>query len=278
MSTDEPQYECSECGTSVSLEDKFCKNCGASLEETTAESAQTSQETTDTLTVPHRDVPVTPFESASSRFKLVTFLFTVCIFLDLVSMVSTYAQIELISGVREGRSVTTEAAEANDSRQHAIGVVQIVILTITSIFFLVWVHRAYRNLSALGATGLKYSTRWAVVGFFVPFLNFVRPFQVMTEIWKASDPIVSVGSSWHGSPSTPIIGQWWASYLASGVIGSFSFSIAKQGATIDTLLTTSWGLLIADMTSVIAALLAINMIKHINTRQELKQISLLTNV
>ena len=41
--------------------------------------------------------------------------------------------------------------------------------------------------TALGANNLKYTPKWAVGCFFVPFLNLVMPYQVVREIWKASN-------------------------------------------------------------------------------------------
>ena len=277
MNTDEFEYECSECGTTVLPQDKVCKNCGANLEEITTSLEQPSQHSPAVSTTSDRLIALPPFESATSRVKWVNLFLIICILFDLVAIVSTYSQIELLSGVKQGHSITIEAAEANDSRQQSIGILQILVFIITSIFFLVWIHRAHHNLPALGATGLKYSPGWAVGGFFVPFLNLVRPFQVMTEIWKASDPAISVGSSWQDGPSSPIIGQWWGAHLASGAIGWFSFRSASEAGTIDSLLNTSWILLIADIATIVAALLAMRMIKAINARQELKYRSLITN-
>ena len=273
MDNDEPEYECSECGKEVLAQDKVCRHCGASLEGGDAPSAQAQQ--TSMVAATDRAIALPPFESAASRVKLVTAFLIVSIALDIVSLFSTYAQIELISGVKHGQTITTEAAKANDNRQQAIGTVQILVYILTSLFFLLWIHRAYKNLSALGATGLKYSPGWAVGGFFVPFLNLVRPFQVVTEIWKASDPSTMAGAAWENSPSSPIIAQWWSGYLASGAIGWLSFNYGKSATTIDSLINVSWVLFFADVVSVIAALLAIRTITVINSRQEVKYVSLM---
>lgn len=273
MDNDEPEYECSECGKEVLAQDKVCGNCGASLEDSDVPSVQAPQPQLITATDHPIDLP--PFESAASRVKLVTAFLIISIALDIVSLFSTYAQIELISDVKHGQTITTEAADTNDSRQQAIGALQVLVYIFTGLFFLMWIHRAYKNLSALGATGLKYSTGWAVGGFFVPFLNLVRPFQVVTEIWKGSDPSSPGGAAWETSPSSPTIAQWWSGYLASAAIGWLSFNYARGATTIDSLINVSWVLFVADVVSVIAALLAIRMITAINSRQEAKYISLM---
>jgi len=75
-------------------------------------------------------------------------------------------------------SITMAEATANDARQRLIGVFEIVLLIGAAVTFLVWFHRVDKNLSALGGRDLKYTPGWAMGGFFVPFLNLVRPSQV----------------------------------------------------------------------------------------------------
>jgi hypothetical protein len=91
-----------------------------------------------------------------------------------------------------------------------------VVLTIP-IAFLMWIHRAYRNLPALMPESLHYSPRWAVGCFFIPILNLFRPYQVMREIWQGSDPsrlghvddsVESVKES-----SAAVVGWWWGLFL-----------------------------------------------------------------
>jgi|SRR6267143_2511070 len=217
-----------------------------------------------------KNTSIPPFRSASSRMKWTTVFLIIDILGALATILSTSAQIQLLSGANQGHTITAAAAQANNFRQQSISGLRILLYPITAVFFFMWIHRAHRNLSALGATGLKYSPGWAVGGFFVPFLNLVRPFQVVTEIWKASDPKVSAGSSWQASPSTAMIGQWWGIYLANAVCGYAVLIFASGTSTVDSLLTASWIIIIATAITMISALLTIRMISAINARQELK--------
>jgi Domain of unknown function (DUF4328) len=58
----------------------------------------------------------------------------------------------------------------------------------TAVGFLVWFHRAYTNLPALGIEPLPYATGWTIGAWLVPLLNLVRPKQIMDTIWRGSDP------------------------------------------------------------------------------------------
>ncbi len=275
MASDEIEYMCSDCGNPVRAQDRVCTNCGAKLEDDDAPSSQVPQP--GVVTASDRAIALPPFESAASLVKLVTVFMIIYFALQIAGLFSILAQIELVSGVKQGRTITMEAARANDFRQLVIGVFQMLAYLPTALFFLMWFHRAYKNLAALGATDLEFSPGWAVGGFFVPVLNLVRPFQVATEIWKASDPSTMAGSAWRSCRSSPIIGQWWGGLLASGVIAGFTIWYtldAKRAPTIDLLINVSWALFISAVASAITTLLTIRMVKAINSRQESKKMSL----
>jgi hypothetical protein len=48
---------------------------------------------------------------------------------------------------------------------------------------------------------MRWSAGWAIGAWFVPVLSLVRPKAILNDIWRASDPRVSAGSSL--SPEKP---------------------------------------------------------------------------
>src|SRR5688572_9717366 len=70
----------------------------------------------------------------------------------------------------------------------ATAVVEFLGFVAAIVVFLVWMRRSYINLKALGVRGLEYSPGWAVGCWFIPFVNLVRPYTIMKEIWTRSDP------------------------------------------------------------------------------------------
>ena len=143
-----------------------------------------------------------------------------------------------------------------------------------------WIHRAHRNLPSLGVSGLRYSPGWAVGGFFVPILNLFRPFQVTTEIWKASDPIPDVNDSlaWQSAPTSPLVIFWWVLFLLSGFIGNIVLQISLQAETWSEILTASWLTFAMDFVYIPAAILAILVIRNIDRRQMEKSQRLASHV
>jgi predicted nucleic acid-binding Zn ribbon protein len=240
---------CAWCGSENPATQTACKDCGAALTESlssSGSSAPKSDSLPSSTTIDQnlgeilRSLnPVTPFSSGHLRAQLAVSFLVLGILLDVIALVSGYSQIALL--------------------------LQFLTFVVTGVFFLMWIHRAHRNLPALGAHGLEFSPRWAVGGFFVPFLNIVRPFEVVREIWKASSPDVNVGdaSSWQSSTS-PLLGFWWGSWIVYNVLMSF------RADSLDQLMIASRLNVLSDAVSAICAVLAIMIIRQTDARQEFK--------
>ena len=215
---------------------------------------------------------VVSFESGHSRAKWVSIFLTLIVVLDIVAIVSDYMEIQLINRALIGETVTMVEATANDSRQAAIGGIYTILFVITTILFCMWIHRVHRNLPSLGVSGLKYSPGWAVGYFFVPILSIFRPFQVTTEIWKASDPITEINDSlaWKSTPTSPLIASWWVLFLVSAFVGNILFRVSLQAETLGELLAAGWLTFIMDVVDIPAAILAVLLIRNIDLRQQQK--------
>ena len=80
---------------------------------------------------------------------------------------------------------------------------------ITAILVLNWIHRANHNARQLGAADMRFTPGWAVGWHFVPVAWFWKPYQAMTEIWRASrNP-----ADWRGKPVSPLLHWWWCLWI-----------------------------------------------------------------
>jgi hypothetical protein len=93
------------------------------------------------------------------------------------------------------------------------------------ILFLVWFYRANANARAMGADGLMGSPGLSVGWFFIPIAFLFMPYVVMRDTWKAS----AAPRDWQGAPTPPLVGFWWAAFLASNIAGTISFRIWLEG-------------------------------------------------
>lgn len=178
---------------------------------------------------------------------------------DLVRIVSDAMQLSLLGG-----SYNADEGMANDARQSAISIGWVVIYFVTSIPFLMWVHRINVNCRGFGAKGLLLSPGWAVGSFFVPILNLFRPYQAMRQVWQASrNP-----ENWQSQSGSPILGFWWGLWLLSCVMGQVSFRFSLHADTTDSLILST-GLSIAEgVVSVILTVTAILLVRGISRMQE----------
>jgi hypothetical protein len=143
----------------------------------------------------------------------------------------------------------------NDLRvSYSIGIGSLLVFMVTAAVFLGWFHRSYRNLAALGATDRQFSPASAVGSWFIPVAGFWKPYRAMHEMWRAGD-ISAVGSS-------NLIRLWWAAWLVSLVL----FNVAAFSGADDHFV--SWQGALSAQATVLAAVLAILVIRSVSARQD----------
>jgi len=220
-----------------------------------------------------------PYASVHSRSQWVIYLLGAGIALDLVAMVLGFTEAALLSRMTLGETVTEAEVTANDERQRLMGILQLLSYVLTAVFFLVWIHRAYRSLPSLGVRRRQYSTGWAVGGFFVPFLNLVRPYEIVKEIWKGSNPDSAVPDDPSANlpftvgqytSKSPLIGVWWGFWILSNIVSNAIFRFSSRANTAEELLTWSWVSLASYLLWIVAGVLAILVVKAIDAMQEEK--------
>jgi hypothetical protein len=194
-----------------------------------------------------------------SLTSFVVFMLWVSLASEVVFMLADFGQMSLLGG-----TYTEAEAAANDSRQSVIGLAYLGVFIVTSIAFLKWIHRANLNCRGFGAQAMKFTPGWSVGYFFIPFLNLVRPYQAMKEIWKVSEN----PSAWQSASTSALLGWWWALWLISGFLGQMVFRTSMNATTIDQLQATTGLSIFSSFVGIPLCLVAINLIKSIAGMQE----------
>jgi hypothetical protein len=144
----------------------------------------------------------------------------------------------------------------------------------TVITFLLWVYVSHANLARMGVEGCRYSPGWAIAYFFIPIVNLFRPFQAMNELWKASDEHApgDADAAWRNIRSSTIITWWWVIFVLLCVMG-IEF-LPKPLSVFAGFGDAPWYisiiaavLVLYNILAIIAAVLAISMIRRIRERQ-----------
>ena len=147
-----------------------------------------------------------------------------------------------------------------------VALLEILLRVLTIIFFLIWLHRAFKNLPALGATNLEFSPGWAVGWWFIPFANLVKPYQVVRELWNSSDSDFDPDLFLSNTVGTAsIIIWWWAFFIIGNVVGRVADKLEAVNLSYSIV-----GIMIYCALQGAAAFLIITIIRSITRQQELR--------
>jgi hypothetical protein len=104
----------------------------------------------------------------------------------------------------------------------------------------------------------KYTPGWAVGYWFVPILNLARPYDVILELWRSLARRATVGTA-----RPMIVGLWWVSLLFYSLVGRVAAAITAPPQRIGGSPFGAWASVFADAVGVVAALLAIGVVRRI---------------
>ena len=128
--------------------------------------------------------------------------------------------------IRSGQIVSEDVIASNKIILSAAYVVSWVLFVICFVCFLRWFRRAYHNLHKLN-TNLMFHEHWAVTAWFIPFLNLVRPFRIMNEMYeKAGAQMVAIGAMYK-SPGVARVKYWWFLLLFLQMMNVVIFMISN---------------------------------------------------
>lgn len=208
------------------------------------------------------------WQPVDRRARWTVRMLIVAVVVDLLAVGSGVMELTLLDQATSSAGIDIGAANANDSRQMLVGIVQTLVLLATAVLFIRWLRRVTANLPAISPGRLRFGTGWATGGWFVPILNLWRPLQVVRQAWRRSDPDpASAGSSPDGGPVPAIIGLWWAAWIIANITGQASFRLTMGAVEIEEIVTASRITLVSDATSVVAGILAILVVRAVTRRQ-----------
>ena len=226
--------------------------------------------------VPSTAVPVTvTIEPYKSPRPLARALFTMLIITLLLHLVGAFAAFSAAGMANRKTLRGRGAALVFENRFDAMLIavlIQISVFVVSSIVFIVWFRRAYRNLPALGARNLRYKPGWAVGAWFVPILGYFRPVQIASDIWKASDPAMEerVNTPWVVRSGSALVGWWWALWLIANFAAEIPFlGVEEEGLpSLADLRSLARGIGITEVFWLASTSLTLLLVWRVTARQE----------
>lgn len=187
-----------------------------------------------------------------------------------VSAAFAVAHLALLAGTSAQDYGLSDDVDRSEAAFSLARLIAYGVQLVCCVFFLVWLFRAYRNLTALGAEPLRFSDVWAIAGWFVPVMALFRPKQIMNDTWRASDPALAPRPrqiDWEQAVPPGILAWWWGLFLVGGWLDGFGLRKLGDWATISEARTGMWVVLAGTAALSAAAVLAIVIVGRITARQ-----------
>jgi hypothetical protein len=200
------------------------------------------------------------FRSPHTLSRVVVALLAIGLALYITIGISSIAQLDLLDRAARGAILTPAEVESNDTRMLALGFVYRGAFIASGIAFLAWFHRVYSNVAAYSDRPTEYTPGWAVGAYLVPFINLVRPYEMMREAWDRSAPAGEVVRS-------PLVGLWWAAWIISNISGGISAVLVKAGGALPALQTMTQYQILDSVIRSAASILAILVVQRQTARQ-----------
>jgi len=87
-------------------------------------------------------------------------------------------------------------------------------LIVSIVTFIRWFRRAYYNLNVL-TNECAYDDSWAAKAWFIPFLNLIRPYEMMKELYDKTDKyllekfLLTDETEYYAEQLKPDVLKWW---------------------------------------------------------------------
>jgi hypothetical protein len=172
--------------------------------------------------------------------------------------------------------ITQDDLDRTDLREGLVALLTFVAYLFAIVFFISWFRRAYRNLPALGATGLRYRSGWTIGSWFIPIVGLILPKQIANDIWRASDPDErsDLGTLWQGDEVPALYQWWWGFFVVGSLLGNAAFRAELAADDIDGYRRAAVVTIASDFVDVVGATLAVLVIRRTTDRQEARAVVL----
>ncbi|HEY0170101.1 MAG TPA: DUF4328 domain-containing protein [Pyrinomonadaceae bacterium] len=210
-----------------------------------------------------------PFVSAHGRATVVVVLFVAYVATALFSIVTNVVALAadpIFLDSEDGQQVTLY-----ELLLFLSVLATFIVCAALVVAFLVWLYRVVKNVPALGTrrSNVEFSPVWAAGSFFVPFVNLVVPYRAVREVWVKSDPEMLPGGDFMfpQASSAPLVLGWWLAWLASNVLSNISWRLHDDVTSPGTLRFVAGFHILSHLAGVVAAVLAILVVRGIDRRQ-----------
>ena len=202
-----------------------------------------------------------------SRARWTTYLLFLCVALDAVAVAAGLSQRPLLARLAVGVPLHPGDVAANEARHRVVGLLKLAALLGTGIVWLTWLYRAYGNLGLVGSKRSRFSQGWAVGCWLIPFVNLVRAYQTMKDLWLRSESL-NDRDGYDNLPAPAFLAVWWGMFWTWAAVERAFGSMALDAQSPGDLANFTDLELLVNVVGIVAALLAIKVVREIDRHQQ----------
>ena len=170
-----------------------------------------------------------------------TVLIVLAVLADAISAVAEWHRYALARDYVAGDPGVTDADLVGaDNLSMGLAVAGPLLYVAAGVVFMVWLWRARANAEYLCEGRHRRSRGWVIGGWFCPVVGFWFPYQIVADVWRASDPGTPRRvEDLRYVPSPRLVLAWWVGFLLSGVIAMRAV-LGDDEVTVDFLRRAAW--------------------------------------
>ncbi len=168
--------------------------------------------------------------------------------------------------------IASEFHQSQD-RSRLIWLLVMLVLLIVAFPYLSAVHRASRNLLTLKSEDQHNRPEWAVLHHFIPILNLFKPGRVIQELFKGSDPEVTIEdpNAWKKQGAVPSIATlWWLLWAVSLLFNPILIPRYVGVENLADIVTVNRLFVLSDILLIVLGAVAVLMLRQLHVWQEMR--------
>ncbi|MEU9040466.1 MULTISPECIES: DUF4328 domain-containing protein [unclassified Kitasatospora] len=190
-----------------------------------------------------------------------TVLILLSLLYDVLLTVADWRVYLAVEDALAGNATESDLQAADDFSSFFTFWKGLVLVVAAGVVFLAWLWRARINAESLGGPSSQRRARgWTVGSWITPVANLWIPYQVVTDIWKASAP--------RRSNPGPLLAAWWGAWVIGGYVGrAYTYQVMQDALSEDDLRRAVYLGTVAAALDVLAGVLIIYTIHRIGSWQ-----------
>ncbi len=182
------------------------------------------------------------------------------------------SEVRLLVGLMSDASVNPVDRYVHSLIRDSLSTARGCLFAVTAVVFSLWLYRSRINGRAFGARRFEYPRKWALLGFVVPVLNLIRPLQVVSEVWRVSDPTaIDNPFDWKIVPVPRTLAVWWWMMLGCGCVALIGLALTTTSGLTLGQLTVARGIsIVGYLGATVSTVLGYLIVTHISSAQDRK--------